>query len=115
MSTATDRYRAARDLLLEHRSDPGRAHAEFAWPDVGDTFSWAVDWFDAVARGNDQLALVIVEEDGTSTERTFDQMATASNQSTAQLNRSPTSGQENSACARSGSSRRSSSRSRAAR
>ncbi len=41
--------------------------------------------------------------------------ATASNQSTAQLKRSPTSGQENSACARSGSSRRSSSRSRAAR
>ena len=85
MSTATDRYRAARDLLLEHRSDPGRAHAEFAWPDVGDTFSWAVDWFDAVARGNDTPALVIVEEDGTTTERTYDEMARRSDQVAAWL------------------------------
>ena len=84
-TTATDTYRAARDLLLDLREDPDRAHAEFSWPDVGDRFNWAVDWFDAVARGNDQLALVIVEEDGTSTERTFDQMATASDRVAAWL------------------------------
>ena len=77
-TTATDTYRAARDLLLDLREDPDRAHAEFSWPDVGDRFNWAVDWFDAVARGNDRPALVIVEEDGTSTERSFDEMATAS-------------------------------------
>ena len=31
----TESYRAARDLLLDLREDPDRAHAEFAWPDVG--------------------------------------------------------------------------------
>ena len=85
VTTATDTYRAARDLLLDLREDPDRAHAEFSWPDVGDRFNWAVDWFDAVARGNDKRALVIVEEDGTSTERTFDQMATASDRVAAWL------------------------------
>ena len=52
--TATDSYRTARDLLIDVRADPERALAEFAWPDVGESFSWAVDWFDAVARGNDR-------------------------------------------------------------
>jgi acetyl-CoA synthetase len=76
----TESYRAARDLLLDLREDPDRARAEFTWPDVGDTFNWAVDWFDAVARGNDKPALVIVEEDGSATERSFDEMAVASDQ-----------------------------------
>ena len=35
MTSATETYRAARDLLLELREDPARAHAEFRWPDVG--------------------------------------------------------------------------------
>ena len=81
----TESYRAARDLLLDLREDPDRARAEFTWPDVGDTFNWAVDWFDAVARGNDKPALVIVEEDGSSTERSFDEMAVASDQVAAWL------------------------------
>jgi acetyl-CoA synthetase len=79
-SPATDSYRAARDLLLELREDPDRARAEFRWPDLGGRFNWAVDWFDAIARGNDRQALVIVEEDGSSTERTFDEMARRSDQ-----------------------------------
>jgi acetyl-CoA synthetase len=85
MSTATDAYRTARDLLLQLREDPDRAHEQFEWPDVGDTFNWAVDWFDAVARGNDQPALVIVEEDGRSLERSFDEMARRSDQVAAWL------------------------------
>ncbi|NUR06278.1 MAG: AMP-binding protein [Nocardioidaceae bacterium] len=85
MTAATDAYRAARDQLLELRDDHARAVAEFSWPDVGDRFSWAVDWFDAVARGNDRPALVIVEEDGTSTERSFDEMARRSDQVAAWL------------------------------
>ena len=39
---------------------------EFRWPDVGERFNWAIDWFDAIARGNDSCALWIVEEDGSS-------------------------------------------------
>ena len=79
-STAADQaptraYRAARDQLLSLRGEYDRAVEEFRWPDVGNRFNWAVDWFDAVARGNDRLALVIVEEDGGKTEVTFDDMS----------------------------------------
>ncbi len=85
--TATESYRHARDLLLDLREDPDRAHAEFEWPDLGDRFNWAVDWFDAVARGNDRPALVIVEEDGSRVQRTYDEMARRSDQVTAWLTR----------------------------
>jgi acetyl-CoA synthetase len=79
-TTVTDAYRAARDQLLMLRGEQQRAVEEFRWPDVGDRFNWAVDWFDAVGRGNDKPALVIVEEDGRSVERTFDEMVLRSDQ-----------------------------------
>ena len=85
MSDATAAYRASRDQLLALRGQHDRAVAEFRWPDVGDRFNWAVDWFDAVARDNDRPALVIVEEDGTSTERTFAEMSQASDRLAAWL------------------------------
>ena len=62
-----------------------RAPTEFRWPELGDRFNWAVDWFDAVARGNDKPAPVIVEEDGMSTERTYAQMSARSDQVAAWL------------------------------
>ncbi|WP_329343596.1 AMP-binding protein [Streptomyces sp. NBC_01352] len=71
----TDAYRAARDQLLALREDHARAVAEFRWPELSERFNWAVDWFDAIARDNDRPALVLVEEDGSSTERTFAQMS----------------------------------------
>jgi acetyl-CoA synthetase len=77
---ATEVYRAARDQLLDLRGEHQRAVEEFRWPDVGDTFNWGVDWFDAIARGNDATALVVVEEDGSSQERTYDEMARRSDQ-----------------------------------
>jgi acetyl-CoA synthetase len=67
----TAAYRAARDQLLSLRGEHARAVAEFAWPVLGDRFNWAVDWFDAVAQDNDAPALVIVEEDGATTRRSF--------------------------------------------
>ena len=82
---ATEAYRASRDQLLSLRGDHERAVAEFRWPQLGDRFNWAVDWFDAVARGNDRPALVILEEDGSSTERSFDEMARASDRLAAWL------------------------------
>ncbi len=78
--SATESYRTARDLLLSLRGEPERARTEFSWPDVGPEFNWAVDWFDAVARGNDRPALVILEQDGSSEERTYDEMARRSDQ-----------------------------------
>ncbi|MGY1624058.1 AMP-binding protein [Geodermatophilus sp. SYSU D00965] len=83
--TATDAYRAARDQLLDLRGQHERAVAEFRWPDLGDRFNWAVDWFDAVARGNGRPALVIAGDDGATTTRTFDEMARRSDRVAAWL------------------------------
>ncbi len=66
----TTSYRAARDELLALRGDHARAVAEFRWPKLGDRFNWAVDWFDAIADGNDRPALIVVEEDGSTNQRT---------------------------------------------
>ncbi|HET6624856.1 MAG TPA: AMP-binding protein [Nocardioidaceae bacterium] len=83
--TATEAYRAARDQLLSLRGEHERAAREFGWPDLGDRFNWAADWFDSYARGNDRQALVIVEEDGTTAALTFDEMARRSDQVAAWL------------------------------
>jgi acetyl-CoA synthetase len=78
-------YRAARDRLIELREDRDAAVSGFVWPELGETFNWAVDWFDAIARGNDAPALVIVEQDGSRTVRSFDEMARRSDQVAAWL------------------------------
>ncbi len=83
--SVTDAYRAARDQLVELRDDYARARDEFSFPDVGDRFNWAVDWFDAVARDNDRPCLTIVEEDESVTSVSFDQMARRSDQVAAWL------------------------------
>ncbi len=75
-----DRFRDARDRLLAAREDYDRATAEFVWPQIAGPFNWAIEWFDAFAHGNDALALIILEEDGRRTTRTFDEMATRSDQ-----------------------------------
>lgn len=59
---ATAAYRAARDQLLAAES-AAEARAGFAWPDLGDTFNWADDWFDVIAADNDRIALWIVDGD----------------------------------------------------
>jgi acetyl-CoA synthetase len=82
---ATEAYRASRDQLLSLRGQHERAVAEFRWPELGERFNWAVDWFDAVARDNDRPALVVVAEDGSSTERSFAEMSRSSDQLAAWL------------------------------
>jgi acetyl-CoA synthetase len=51
---------------------------EFEWPAL-ERFNWALDYFDAVAAGNDRPALHIVEEDGTETIRSFADLSAGSN------------------------------------
>ena len=84
-SAATTAFRAARDHLLALGDDLDRAGAEFRWPDVGDRFNWAVDWFDVMARDNDRIALWLVEEDGSEQRITFDEMRRRSDQVAAWL------------------------------
>lgn len=79
LSPAGLAFREARDLLLDNARDLDAAHAGFVWPDVGDHFNWAVDWFDGIAEGNDRVALRIAEEDGSEHSATFDELRRRSN------------------------------------
>ena len=72
-------FHAARDLLLRLRDDQPSAVREFRWP-VLDRFNWALDHFDAIARGNDATALHIVGEDGSEVKHSFAEMAKRSAQ-----------------------------------
>ena len=81
----TEIYLKARDLLLGLNGDYAKAVEQFAWPELEGHFNWALDWFDVLARSNDQTALWIVEEDGSETRHSFDEMARRSNQVAAWL------------------------------
>lgn len=73
--TAAQRFLSARDFLLRHRNDYERAYRGFAWPAL-DEFNWAIDYFDAMARGNDAPALLLVDADsGHETRFSFAQMS----------------------------------------
>jgi acetyl-CoA synthetase len=71
--SVTEEFRAARDRLLALREDYGTARAEFRWPRF-EEFNFALDWFDAIAADpakGGSPALVIVEQDGSATRRSF--------------------------------------------
>jgi acetyl-CoA synthetase len=84
-SASTTVLREARDLLLRLSGDHEKAVEQFRWPTFGESFNWATDWFDVIARGNDTVALWIVEEDGRETKVSFDEMARRSDQVAAWL------------------------------
>ena len=72
-------FLAARQLLVECRSDYERARREFRWPQLT-TFNWALDYFDNYARGNKKTALWIAEDSGDDLKLSFDEMSRRSNQ-----------------------------------
>ena len=74
--TATDAssFRAARDFLLRHREDYDTAYREFRWPKL-ERFNWALDHFDAIARGNRQPALWLVNEGSGEVKVSFAELA----------------------------------------
>jgi acetyl-CoA synthetase len=76
--TPAERFVAARDLLIRHRTDYEAAYREFAWPQL-DEFNWALDYFDAQAAGNDRLALWLVTDDGAEHRVTYAEMRERSN------------------------------------
>ncbi|MEW2082409.1 AMP-binding protein [Streptomyces sp. NPDC005283] len=77
--SATEKFRAARDFLLQHRDDYATAYEGFAWPRL-ERFNWALDWFDEIATGNGRTALHIVEEDGSEVKVSFGEMSVRSDQ-----------------------------------
>ncbi len=76
--SAVAEFIAARDFLLQHRSDYATAYAGFKWPRLKE-FNWALDHFDTMAKGNDNPALWIVEEDGSESKLSFAEMSARSN------------------------------------
>jgi acetyl-CoA synthetase len=83
--TPTSAFREARDELLRWRGSHAEAVAGFRFPDVGTQWNWAIEWFDAIARGNERPALVILEEEGSRSSTSFDAMARSSDQVAAYL------------------------------
>jgi len=77
--TELQRFLAARDFLLAHRTDYAAAVAGFQWPSLA-RFNWALDYFDVIARDNDAPALHIVEESGTESRLSYAQLARRSSQ-----------------------------------
>jgi acetyl-CoA synthetase len=77
-TTGRAAYRACRDILVRHRDDYDAAVAAFRWPDIGDRFNWAFDWFDPLAAGNPRIALRIIGEDGTDSSYSFAELAARS-------------------------------------
>ena len=78
-ATALAAFTQARDFLLKHRTDYTTAYRDFQWPALTE-FNWALDYFDAMARGNDATALHIVAEDGAEVRRSFAQLSARSGQ-----------------------------------
>jgi acetyl-CoA synthetase len=69
----------SRDFLLAARTDYEDARKRFVWPRMPD-FNWALDYFDAMAMGNESQALWIVEESGEECRLSFAALASRSNQ-----------------------------------
>ncbi len=75
---AHQRFREARDLLLELRTEPDDAAAAFRWP-RSESFNWALEWFDVVAADNTATALELLPGDGQPPARmTFQELSTRS-------------------------------------
>ncbi|MFD9701397.1 AMP-binding protein [Lentzea sp. NPDC059081] len=73
-----ERFRAARDLLLDLREDHDAACARFRWPRF-ERFNWALDWFDPVAGDSAREAVRIVDGDAV-TSATYAELSQRSGQ-----------------------------------
>jgi acetyl-CoA synthetase len=71
-------FLAARDFLVRHREDYATAYRDFRWPQL-DRFNWALDYFDPMARGNEQPALWLVDEGAGEIKLSFAQLSERSN------------------------------------
>ena len=71
-------FLVSRDFLLKNRNDYETAYRGFRWPEL-ERFKWALDWFDAMARGNARTGLHIVDDNGREEKLTFAQLSERSN------------------------------------
>src|ERR1051326_4350707 len=69
---------AARDFLVRHRDDYAKAYRDFVWPKL-ERFNWALDYFDVMARSNEQPALWLVDDEAAEIKLSFAQLSERSN------------------------------------
>src|ERR1700738_1041749 len=79
MNSSASAFFDARAFLIEHREDYATAYRDFRWP-VLTEFNWALDYFDAIARDNPQVALWLVSDTGFEIKLSFADLAARSNQ-----------------------------------
>src|SRR5699024_5119910 len=82
MNPVTKQFLAARDFLVDNRENYKNAVDQFEWPRF-ETFNFATDWFDHLATQQESAnreAIVINEQDGSSTRRTYSEMSKRSQQ-----------------------------------
>src|SRR5580704_18047258 len=80
MTSSTDAFRAARDLLLRYRDVYDAARRSFRWPAL-DEFNWALDWFDVIAAEHpDRRALRILSDDGSDVSLSYGSLSGRSSQ-----------------------------------
>jgi acetyl-CoA synthetase len=80
MTSSTDAFRAARDLLLRYRDDYDAALRSFGWPSL-DEFNWALDWFDVIAAEHpERPALRILSDDGSDVSLSYEALSVRSSQ-----------------------------------
>ncbi len=77
MDGDVQRFLEARDLLL-HVESWEEAVERFRWPEIRE-FNWALDYFDALAEGNEKAALIVADPSGEREEVSFDAMRRRSN------------------------------------
>ncbi|MGH8828634.1 MAG: AMP-binding protein, partial [Jiangellaceae bacterium] len=85
--TAFDEVRAARDLLIDLRTDYNNALARYVAP-TPTYFNWGLDWFDRIAAHEptrDRPALRIIEDDGSEAAFSFAELAQRSSRLAAWL------------------------------
>ncbi len=68
-----------RDFLLQNRSNYTAAFEQFEWPKL-ESFNWALDYFDNMAVGKTEPALIVTSEDSPDRKLSFAEMRARSNQ-----------------------------------
>ena len=72
--TSTEQFANLRDALLAAREDPSAAASSWATTEF-ETFNWATDWFDEVARTDPDRAALIVLSAQSREERSYREMS----------------------------------------
>ena len=69
-----EQFITVRDELLAARVDLEKASRDFAWPRF-ERFNWVRDYFDVIARGNDQAALRVAFDGGVDQQLSFEELS----------------------------------------